>query len=65
MNKSRRKEQESIKPPGWFEIETPNTVANPNIQQSLEVRIGSYVVIVPPRFDKTSFSEVCEVLLNL
>ena len=49
----------------WVEVETKGAVKKNDTAESLEIRIGSCIVNVPARFDKTSLAEVCSVLLSL
>jgi hypothetical protein len=65
MKKAKPQKPETIGSPGWIKIESKGSETEPGIHGSLEVRIGSCVVCVPPKFDKVSFTEVCKVLLSL
>jgi hypothetical protein len=65
MKKTKRKEPEPMGTPGWIEIEPQGAETKLGTHESLEVRIGSCVINVPPKFDKASFTEVCKVLLSL
>jgi hypothetical protein len=65
MKKAKLREPKLTSIPGWIEIESQGAETKLGTYESLEVRIGSCVICVPPKFDKVSFTEVCKVLLSL
>ena len=65
MKKANPKEPGTMNTYDWIEVEPKRSATESGADESLEVRIGSCVVSVPPKFDRVSFTEVCKVLLNL
>ena len=65
MKKANPKEPKTMNTYGWIEVEPKGPATESGAHESLEVRIGSCVVSVPPKFDRVSFTEVCKALLNL